>query len=46
LAFVGGSVVRSSLLRGEKAAENGERPDAVSRAVCAAPRLVGMHLGR
>ena len=46
LAFVGGSVVRSALLRVEKAAENGERPDAVSRAVCAAPRLVGMHLGR
>jgi glycine/D-amino acid oxidase-like deaminating enzyme len=46
LAFVGGSVVRSALLRVEKAAEKGERPDAVSRAVCAAPRLVGMHLGR
>ena len=46
LAFAGGSVVRSALLRVEKAAEKGERADAVSRAVCAAPRLVGMHLGR
>jgi glycine/D-amino acid oxidase-like deaminating enzyme len=46
LAFLGGSVVRSALLRVEKAAEKGERAGPVSRAVCAAPRLVGMHLGR
>jgi glycine/D-amino acid oxidase-like deaminating enzyme len=46
LAFVGGSVVRAALLRVEKAAEKGERPDPLARALCAAPRLVGMHLGR
>ncbi len=46
LAYVGGSLVRSALLRVETAAERGERADPVSRAVCAAPRLVGMHLGR
>jgi hypothetical protein len=46
LAWLGGNVVRSALVRVERAAEEGEQPDALSRAVCAAPRAVGMHLGR
>ena len=46
LAFLGGSVVRSALLRVEKAAENGRGADPLSRVVCAAPRMMGMHLGR
>ena len=46
LAFLGGSVVRSALLRVEKAAENGRGADPLSRVVCAAPRALGMHLGR
>ena len=46
LAWLGGSVVRSALLRAEKAAENGQRADPFTRAVCAAPRALGMHLAR
>ena len=46
LAWLGGNVVRSALVRVERAAEEGEQPDALSRAVSAAPRAVGMHLGR
>jgi glycine/D-amino acid oxidase-like deaminating enzyme len=45
-AWLGGNVVRSALVRVERAAEDGERPDPLSRVVCAAPRAVGMHLGR
>jgi glycine/D-amino acid oxidase-like deaminating enzyme len=46
LAFVGGSAVRSALLRVEKSAEKGERASPLTRAVCAAPRALGMHLAR
>ena len=46
LAFLGGSLVRSALLRVERAAETGERADPLTRALCAAPRALGMHLGR
>jgi glycine/D-amino acid oxidase-like deaminating enzyme len=45
-AWLGGGVVRSALVRVEGAAEEGERPDVFSRALCAAPRALGMHLGR
>ena len=45
-AWLGGNVVRSALVRVERAAEEGEQPDPLSRALCAAPRAVGMHLGR
>jgi glycine/D-amino acid oxidase-like deaminating enzyme len=45
-AWLGGGVVRSALVRVERAAEDGERPDALSRVLCAAPRALGMHLGR
>jgi glycine/D-amino acid oxidase-like deaminating enzyme len=46
LAWLGGSVVRSALVRVERAGEEGERPDPLSRAVSAAPRALGIHLGR
>jgi glycine/D-amino acid oxidase-like deaminating enzyme len=46
LTWLGGSVVRSALIRKERIAENGERADPLTRAICAAPRAMGMHLGR
>ena len=46
LTWLGGSVVRSALIRKERAAENGGRADPLTRAICAAPRAMGMHLGR
>jgi glycine/D-amino acid oxidase-like deaminating enzyme len=45
-AWLGGTVVRSALVRVERAAEDGAQPDPLSRALCAAPRALGMHLGR
>jgi glycine/D-amino acid oxidase-like deaminating enzyme len=45
-AWLGGSVVRSALVRREHAAELGERVDPLTRAICAAPRALGMHLAR
>jgi glycine/D-amino acid oxidase-like deaminating enzyme len=45
-AWLGGGVVRSALVRAERAAEDGGRADALTRAVCAAPRALGMHLAR
>jgi glycine/D-amino acid oxidase-like deaminating enzyme len=46
LTWLGGSMVRSALIRRERAAENGDRADPLTRAICAAPRAMGMHLGR
>lgn len=46
LTWLGGSLVRSALIRCERAAEYGGRADPVTRAICAAPRAMGMHLGR
>jgi glycine/D-amino acid oxidase-like deaminating enzyme len=46
LTWLGGSVVRSALIRRERAAENGGRAGPLTRAICAAPRAMGMHLGR
>jgi glycine/D-amino acid oxidase-like deaminating enzyme len=46
LAWLGGSLVRSALIRRERAAENGKRADPLTRAICAAPRALGIHLGR
>jgi glycine/D-amino acid oxidase-like deaminating enzyme len=46
LTWLGGSLVRSALIRSERAAENGGRADPLTRAICAAPRAMGMHLGR
>ena len=44
--WLGGSLVRSALIRRERAAENGGRAGPLTRAICAAPRALGMHLGR
>jgi glycine/D-amino acid oxidase-like deaminating enzyme len=46
LAWLGGSLVRGALVRRERVQEEGRRPDPLTRAVCAAPRAVGMHLAR
>ena len=46
LTWLGGSLVRSALIRKESAAENRDRAGPVTRAICAAPRALGMHLGR
>jgi glycine/D-amino acid oxidase-like deaminating enzyme len=46
LTWLGGSLVRSALIRRERAAESGGRADPLTRAICAAPRAMGMHLGR
>ena len=45
-AWLGGSVVRTALVRREHAAEMDERVDPLTRAICAAPRALGMHLAR
>jgi hypothetical protein len=46
LAWLGWSLVRSAMVRREHAEELGETAGPVTRAVCAAPRALGMHLAR
>ena len=46
IAWLGGSLVRGALVRRERIQEAGREPDPVTRAVCAAPRAMGMHLAR
>jgi glycine/D-amino acid oxidase-like deaminating enzyme len=46
LTWLGGSLVRGALVRRERIEEDGRMPDPLTRAVCAAPRAVGMHLAR
>jgi glycine/D-amino acid oxidase-like deaminating enzyme len=46
LAWLGGSLVRSALVRREGVEEQGRRPDPLTRAICAAPRAFGIHLAR
>ena len=46
LAWLGGSLVRSAMVRREHAEELGERTDPLTRALCEAPRALGMHLAR
>jgi glycine/D-amino acid oxidase-like deaminating enzyme len=46
LAFAGGCVLRAAMLRRDRLEESGDRVDPLTRAVCAAPRALGMHLGR
>jgi glycine/D-amino acid oxidase-like deaminating enzyme len=46
LAYLGGSAVRRAMLRRDRAEEDGGRAGPVTRVVAAAPRAVGMHLGR
>ena len=46
LAWLGGSVVRRAFLRREEALERGEQPDLLTRAACAVPRALGIHVAR
>ena len=46
LAWLGGSLVRSALVRSERIEEEGGRADPLTRAICAAPRALGIHLAR
>jgi glycine/D-amino acid oxidase-like deaminating enzyme len=46
LAWIGGMVVRSAFLRAERLQAAGRRPDPITRAVCAAPRALGIHVSR
>jgi glycine/D-amino acid oxidase-like deaminating enzyme len=46
LAWLGGNLVRSAFIRREEALERGEQPDPVTRAVCAVPKALGIHVAR
>jgi glycine/D-amino acid oxidase-like deaminating enzyme len=46
LAWLGGSLVRGAYARRERAEEEGRRADPLTRALCAAPHAVGIHLAR
>jgi glycine/D-amino acid oxidase-like deaminating enzyme len=46
LAWLGGSLVRSALVRRERVEEEGRRADPLTRAICSAPRAFGIHLAR
>ena len=46
LAWAGGMLVRAAFLRRERLEAAGRRPDPLTRAVCAAPRALGIHVGR
>ena len=46
LAWLGGMVVRGAFLRAERLLAEGRRPDPLTRAVCAAPRALGIHVSR
>jgi glycine/D-amino acid oxidase-like deaminating enzyme len=46
LAWLGGSVVRQAFLRREEALERGERPGPLTRAACAVPKALGIHVAR
>ena len=46
IAWLGGRVVRNALVRCERMEEEGRRAGPLTRAICAAPRALGMHLAR
>ena len=46
LAWLGGMVVRGAFLRAERLQAEDRRPDPLTRAVCAAPRALGIHVSR
>ena len=46
LAWVGGAIVRGALLRSERLAGEGRTADPLTRAVCAAPKAIGIHVSR
>jgi glycine/D-amino acid oxidase-like deaminating enzyme len=46
LAYLGGSLVRRAFLRRERIEAEGRTPDPLTRAATAAPRALGIHVGR
>jgi glycine/D-amino acid oxidase-like deaminating enzyme len=46
LAWLGGQVVRAALLRRERLEAEGRRADPLTRAVCAVPKALGIHVAR
>ena len=46
LAWLGGMVVRGAFLRAERLQAAGRRPGPLTRAVCSAPRALGIHVSR
>lgn len=46
LAYLGGQLVRRAFLRRERIEGEGRTPDLVTRAATAAPRALGIHVGR
>jgi len=46
LAWLGGNLVRRAFLRREDAYERGVRPTPVTRALCAVPKALGIHVAR
>jgi glycine/D-amino acid oxidase-like deaminating enzyme len=46
LAWLGGNLVRRAFLRREEAYERGEEPGPVTRAMCAVPKALGIHVAR
>jgi glycine/D-amino acid oxidase-like deaminating enzyme len=46
LAWLGGNAVRRAFIRREEAFDRGEQPGLATRAVCALPKALGMHVAR
>ena len=46
LAWLGGSLVRAAVMRSEAALARGARPGPITRAICAVPKAMGIHLAR
>jgi glycine/D-amino acid oxidase-like deaminating enzyme len=46
LAWAGGNLVRRAFLKREEAYERGEQPGPVTRAMCAVPKALGIHVAR
>jgi glycine/D-amino acid oxidase-like deaminating enzyme len=46
IAWAGGMLVRAAFLRRERLESEGRRPDPLTRAVTAAPKVLGIHVGR
>jgi glycine/D-amino acid oxidase-like deaminating enzyme len=46
LAWLGGNIVRTAFIRREQALEQGEQPGLATRALCALPKALGMHVAR
>jgi hypothetical protein len=46
LAWLGGALVRRAFVKRENALERGERPGLGTRALCAVPKALGIHVAR